>query len=79
MNDQQMNLRLYTPAGFRIEIPNAWEGSWNAFYDEYGDALWELYRASGLGARAKYVLPVQDPGPWRVYLHTNTSDSLSQV
>lgn len=43
MNDQQMNLRLYTPAGFRIEIPNAWEGSWNAFYNEHGDTLWELY------------------------------------
>ena len=41
-----MNVRLYTPEGYRIKISNAWNNSWNAFYDEYNGKLWEWYEQS---------------------------------
>ena len=61
-----MNVRLYTPDGLIIKIPNAWEGSWSVFYDEHGGTLRELYELQDWehAPRTFYPYRIRDRGEY---------------
>ena len=54
-----MDLRIYTPEGYRIKIPGGWKNSWATFLDEWGDHMRALAKDENWEAHVDQYVPVK--------------------
>lgn len=54
-----MDLRIYTPEGYRIKIPGGWKNSWATFLDEWGDHMRALATDENWEVHVDQYVPVK--------------------